>query len=432
MIAWIEFRSRVAGALSRPMESLTLTQKLVFSGALVGASSGVAIFLFTKLIELLMSLTVRRGLALPAHSPLRWALILLLPALGALAGAALIAFCCPEAGGHGIAEVSQAASAAEGEIPGRVAWVKLLAAASTIGLGGSAGREGPAIHIGGAVGSWIGRRLGLAAKDVGMLVGAGASAGLAAAFGVPLTAVLFTMEVITRDFASDSFVAVLIASVSGAVTSRLLVGGAEYTLHAYGVRGPMDFLWFALVALICAPLGRLYMRSIETVEHEAMPRWWGRRPAWLAPAVGGLAVGAVALFVPEVMGTGNDFIVGSINGTVPSGWRAALLALAKIGATASTLGTGGSGGAFMPALFIGAAAGGFCHTILGAFAPEAGGLALAGMACVVTAAYRAPFTGIVMALEMSRDYDILAPVMLACAISFALSQRPAAQPVVER
>ncbi len=418
-------------AARRYVENLTLAQKLLFSGALVGASSGAVAFLFSRLIDLLRAGTVDRALALPAGSPARVVALFLLPALGALAGAALIAVHCPEAGGHGIAEVSQAVSAAEGRIPGRVAWVKLVASAATIGFGGSAGREGPAIHIGGAVGSSIGQRLRLPARDVGMLVAAGGAAGLSAAFGLPLTAVFFTMEVIARDLVAESFVAVVAASVSGAVTASLLFGGSEYTGRSYAARGPQDFLWFALLAVVCGPIGRLYMRSITDLE-EHLPRWWGSRPPWLTAGVGGLGVGLVALFAPQVMGTGNRLILDSIAGAGPSGWRAAALTFAKIVASAATLGTGGSGGAFMPALFIGSAAAGAFGSALGRFSPQPGALALGGMACVVTAAYQAPITGIVMALEMSRDYEILTPIMVACAIAYALTKRPRAQAIVER
>lgn len=428
-------KPRLPAAVQRWIDRLTLAQKLVFSGALVGIAAGTAAYFLGVAIDLFRDWTIDAALAGPRGLP-RAGAIVCLPALGAFLGAALIRYLCPEAGGRGLTPVLDAVRLREGNISGHVAWAKLLASASTIGFGGSAGREGPVIHIGAAVGSRIGRFLKVSQGELKMLASAGAAAGLAASFGVPLTAVFFTMEVITRDFASEAFAAVVIAAATGAATAHLLIGGPDGGFKAtYGWRSPQDLLWYGGLALMCAPLGRFYMKLVEDVEHRSEDPAFAKLGP-LLPALGGALAGLIGLAQPSVLGAGGRMIDQAIGGAGPKGLEAAALTLAKLGATAATLGFGGSGGAFMPALFIGGTAGGAAHSLfahVSAGAPTAGALALAGMSCVITAAYSAPITGIVLGLEQARDYDMLAPVMLAVAVTYVLTlRRPKDAPIVER
>lgn len=421
--------------LSGWLDRLTNAQKVVYSGVLVGVAAGFAAYLLGVFIDLFRDHTIAVALALH-RGVLRPFLTALLPALGALLGALVIRYLCPEAGGRGLTPVLDAVRVKEGRISGHVAWAKLLASATTIGFGGSAGREGPVIHIGAAVGSRIGQILRLNGAELKMLVSAGAAAGLAASFGVPLTAVFFTMEVLTRDFAGEAFAAVVIAAATGAATAHLLIGSSQDVLRsAYGWRQPQDLAWYGVIALVCAPLGRFYMKLVEDVEHRSDEPAFARLGLAL-PALGGILAGLLGLAQPGVLGSGQSLIEEAVRGHGPTGLDAAALTLGKLGATAATLGFGGSGGAFMPALFIGGTAGGAVHSMLAWVSPAAppvGALALAGMACVITTAYTAPITGIALGLELSRDYDMLAPIMLAVAVSYVLAGRRAKEsPVVDR
>ncbi len=423
---------RAAGAkLESLSRTLTRTQQLILLGTLAGAASGLAAFAFARAIELARATTLQR---LPEAGPWRWAGLLLLPALGAWLGAALIARFSPEARGHGVNEVLTAVRSTDGRIPGAVAWVKLLASSLTIGFGGSAGREGPVIQIGGAVGSSLGRRLRVPKDDVRMLVAAGATAGLAASFGVPLAAVFFTMEVIVRDFASEAYPAVVIASATGAATARLLLGDRGFVVPLdYRLHGAPDLLVCAWIGLACAAVGALYRASLETLDRR-LAGLASARPL-LLPAAGGLGVGLVALRFPEVMGTG-QLALNSALVAPPGPWRAAALCAAKLAATTATLGSGGSGGSLMPALFVGAMAGVAARGPLAAalsVALDPGSAALTGMAATVAAAFGAPVTAILLALELSRDYDILMPVMLASVVAYLASGgHHRRMPVVER
>jgi CIC family chloride channel protein len=424
--------SPLRGALYAPVAALKdalrsiaraqpFDRRLLLAGILVGVATGFAAYGFHLLLDAFERLRERFGEGGPATSA---AACVLLPAAGGLISGWLTRRRFPEAAGHGVAEVVRAINENDGHIPAHVAWVKSLASAATIGLGGSAGLEGPVVQIGSAVGSVLGRLLDAPGRDMRTFVAAGAVGGLSAAFGIPLAGVFFTMEVILKDFANEAFPAVVVSSVTGAVVSRALTHGA-LTAPTLGYEWvySRNLLFYAGLGLICAALGRAYSESIHRLE-ETFERW-KEFPDWTRPGVGGLLVGALTLGVPRVAGTGRGTISSLLTGQT-LGWRAPALAVSKLAATALTLGSGGSGGALMPTLFIGAAAGsgwgqlwaGLCRT-----APPPGAFALAGLCGVFTAAFSAPITGMLIGVEMTRDYGLLAPIMVCCAISHVGSRR---------
>ena len=394
----------------------------------MGGACGAGVAAFHLLLRLVEIWALDPALALTG--PARYAALLAAPALGCGLGAWLCAATLSELRGAGVEEVSQAIFERGGAIPGRVAVVKLVASALTLGTGGSGGREGPVVQIGAAVGSSLGRRLPIPAADLRVLAAAGASAGLAGSFGVPLTAVVFTMEVLLRDFASEAFPAVVAASATAAVVSALLHPSAHLSSTAETAGGPLFDLALACVpAVLCGAAGAVYMRSISAVD-----RWRrGRRgPLWAWAAAGGLVAGAVGCLVPEVLGTGDAVISGALTGQA-LGLHGAAAAGAKIVATAATLGSGGSGGAFMPAMFIGSALGAGCRSLLNrlfALQGPRGLFPLAGMSCAVTTAYRAPLTAIVLALEIARGPQVMGPIMVAVALSHLLTRGDSERRVV--
>lgn len=391
----------------------------------VGVATGLAAVAFHVLLDGFAS--VREGLqALPA--PWGVLFVVLLPAVGGLISGWLTRRGWPEAGGHGVAEVARALDEQDGRIPASVAWVKSLASAATIGFGGSAGLEGPVVQIGSSLGSALGRFLDAPARDLRTFVAAGAVGGLSAAFGIPLAGVFFTMEVILKDFANEAFPAVVVSSVTGAVVARAFLRGEVMS-------PPLTYEWvysrnlilYAGLGVVCGVLGRLYTESIRALE-----RWTGdlrAAPDWTRPALGGLAVGVLTLAAPRVAGTGRAVTARLLAGQ-RLGWRAPALAVAKVAATALTLGSGGSGGALMPTLFIGAAAGsgwGQAWSALGTTIPNPGAFALAGLCGVFTAAFAAPVTGMMIGVEMTRDYGLVVPIMVCCAVAFLGARRPPAR-----
>jgi CIC family chloride channel protein len=415
---WRNFRDAVV----ETAKSLPFNQKLIFSGALVGLAAGLGAWLLETLIRLFESVGIDRLSQLP--SALRIAATLFLPALGALAAGWLVHFLVPEAKGLGLYEVIQAIRERKGQIEPNVVWGKALASAAVIGSGGSAGQEGPVIHIGAAAGSWIGQKLRLSQEDWRTFAAGGAVGGLSAAFGIPQAGVFFTMEVILKDFANEAFPAVVIASVTGTFTARALLGHGAFfpPLGPHSV-GALEFVRFGVLGLACAFMGRLYRGGLKL--SESLFHGLRRLPDWVRPAIGGLGVGALALAWPEVMGMGHGTIDLALSAQM-SGRYAAALAGAKLLATSLTLGSGAPGGSLMPALFVGAMTGHACAAGLARiplFPPPSGALAGIGMACLFAAAFEAPVTAIVMALELTQDYGLLLPAMFACTVAYVFSRK---------
>lgn len=408
-------------ASSDALNRLPLNRKLIFSGVVVGAAAGISAYVLESLIHLFSRVGIDRLESLP------WTLRVIattgLPAFGGLAAGWILHF-HPEAKGLGLYEVVKAIRDKRGKIEPNVVWGKSLASAATIGFGGSAGQEGPVIHIGAAAGSWVGQKLRLSHEDWRAFAAGGAVGGLAAAFSIPLAGVFFTMEVILKDFASEAFSAVVISSVTGTFVARALLGqGAFFPALSYQTGGPLDFLRFGLLGVLCAPMGQLYRYSLKGFE--TLFTRLRDVPEWTKPAVGGFLVGALALISPRILGTGRETIDAALGGGL-TGASSAGLAFLKIAATSLTLGAGAPGGSLMPALFVGAMTGGaFAHALalIPGFPQPAGALAAVGMACLFTSAFEAPLTAIVMALELTQDYGLLLPAMFACAITYVFSRR---------
>lgn len=413
--------STARAALARLARAQPFDRRLLLAGLGVGLATGLAAYGFHVLLDAFGEMRDRASAAGSVVGP---AAVALLPAIGGLISGWLTRRRYPEAEGHGVAEVVRAINEKDGQISGHVAWVKSLASAATIGFGGSAGLEGPVVQIGSSVGSALGRFFGSPPKDMKTFVAAGAVGGLSAAFGIPLAGVFFTMEVILKDFANEAFPAVVVSSVTGAVVTRALLHGT--------VMAPMltyEWVWtrnlplYAGLGLACAVLGRVYSRSIH--ELHALFQRWDALPEWTHPGVGGLLVGGLTLALPRVAGTGRPTISALLTGET-LGWKAPVLSLGKIAATALTLGSGGSGGALMPTLFIGAAAGsgwGQAWDRLGSTIPASGAFALAGLCGVFTSAFSAPVTGMMIGVEMTRDYGLVVPIMVCCAASYVGSRR---------
>ena len=344
--------------------------------------------------------------------------ILLMPALGGLVVGPVVWFFGRDAGGHGVPEVIQALLMRGGRIRARVAAVKGVASALTLGSGGSAGREGPMIQIGASLGSQIGQIGRLGEDGMRTLVAAGAAGGLAAAFNAPIAGSLFALEVVLGDFAIASFSPVVMAGVAATAVSRAVYGDAQvFDIPTYSVMSALEFIPYALLGILAG-----FVAVSFTLVMYGQERVWERvtAPPWLKPAVGGLVVGAFALLFPEVLGIGHVAMDRMLEGQVGLGLLLALVVM-KIVATSLTLGSGGSGGVFVPSLFVGAALGGAVGTAVGQWAPflhgGPGAYALVGMGAVVAATSHAPLTGIVIMFELTGDYEIILPVMLACIIA---------------
>jgi len=401
--------------------------KLNLLAILVGVIGGFGALLFRYLLFSINDLSFFHTLSIHFISPLGnnigW-LVLLVPAGGGLLVGLITHYFAPETRGHGVPEVMEAIATRGGVIRPRVALAKVLASGICIGTGGSAGREGPIVQIGSSAGSTLGQLLKLPGGDIKVLVGCGATAGIAATFNAPLAGVLFAIELILLEFKTRSFVPLVIASTFATIISRIFLGAQPMIqVPAYQLRNPYELILYLFLGLFAALVGYIEIVSLYGAE-DVFDRI--KIHPIFKPMLGGLALGAIGLVLPNVFGTGYGTVSGIMNQTFGVAGISLLgflvvLLVAKIAALSLTLGSGGSGGVFAPSLFIGAAFGGafgvFMHMVFPAIAAPYPAYALVGMAAVFSAASRATLTSIVMLFEMTRNYDIILPLMFACVVA---------------
>lgn len=408
---------RLARALHREFWGME-TRRLWVLATLVGLVCGVAAFLLFSLLNAAQSIFLK-GTQDELRAPL-W--IIAMPALGGLIIGPFLARFAPEARGHGVPEVLNAVNRHGARIPFRVAVTKIIASAVSIGSGGSAGREGPIVQAGAAVGSAIGRFFNESTDILRMLVACGAAGGIAASFNSPLGGVVFALEVILRDFAGRAFGMVVASAVSASVVARTLMGGESFFQSAdYTLKNSWEVPLYALLGVLCAVGARGFIHFMDFME-ERFER--SRIPLWLQPALGGLGVGVIGYFLPMVLATGHNPVETALAGELGLGMLV-LLMLAKPLATGLTLGSGGSGGVFAPSLFTGAMMGGLFGLAAGRLLPEItgppGGYALVGMGAFFAGASFAPMTAVLIVSEMTRDYAMTLPLMMACVTAVLVS-----------
>ncbi len=332
----------------------------------------------------------------------------------------------PEAQGHGIPEVQYAVRQRGGRIRPRVAIVKALGSALSIGSGGSVGREGPIVQIGSSIGSTVGQIAGMGASEIRILVAAGAGAAVGSTFNAPIAGVLFAMEVILNGFASRSFGLVVVSSVAATavVQSALGTEPSFRLVEQFSLVSNWEFGLYLGLGVITGIVALVFVWAVYRTE-EQFERW--SFPAWAKALLGGLAVGVIGAFgSPHIFGVGHEGVELALAGALGVGMMAALVIL-KIAATSITLGGGGSGGVFAPALFIGAMMGGAFGTVAGGLFPTVtaspGAYALVGAAALFGAAANAPMTAIVILFEMTDNYRIILPLMLAVVLAQLVASR---------
>ena len=355
--------------------------------------------------------------------------LLLIPALGGLVVGPMIYFFAHEAKGHGVPEIMESIALRGGRIRPRVAIVKALASAVCIGTGGSSGQEGPIAQIGAGLGSTVGQLLNLSDERVRNLVACGAAGGIAAIFNAPIAGAIFALEVVLGRLNTVYFGAVVISSVTADVIARVFDGDLRaFSVATYELVSPWELAFYALMGIAAALVGVGFSRFLYLSEDIFDGIHF---PEYLKPAVGGLLLGLAGMLTykvggfPRIFGVGYESISGALLGELALGAMLLLLLLKGL-ATAFTLGSGGSGGVFAPLLFMGSMLGGsfgqLVHQAFPAITAPAGAYALVGMAAVFSAAAHAPATAILIVFEMTGDYRIILPLMLATVISTFISR----------
>jgi CIC family chloride channel protein len=314
---------------------------------------------------------------------------------------------------------------AGGRIRPQVPVVKSLASALCIGSGGSVGREGPIVQIGSALGSMIGQLTRVSESQLRLLVACGAAGGISATFNTPIAGVFFALELILRNFETQSFGLVVLSSVAADAIGRAAFGNHAFlTLPAFRFSSPLELVLYAGLGLLGTLVGVAFIRLLYAGEDLADRLWRG--PDWLRPGVGGILLGLLLLAVPQMYGVGYPVLERAVGGHYLLLALLGLLA-AKLLATSLTMWIGGSGGVFAPSLFmgamLGAAYGTVVHHLLPHLAAASGAYGLVGMGAVFAAAARAPITAVIVVFELTGDYNIILPLMFAIVVATALSHR---------
>jgi CIC family chloride channel protein len=349
---------------------------------------------------------------------LPWYYRVAVPAIGGLIVGPLVYFFAREAKGHGVPEVMEAVALKGGVIRKRVVVVKSLASAISISTGGSVGREGPIVQIGSAIGSVLGQYMKVSADRMRTLVGCGAAAGIAATFNAPIAGSMFALEVILGEFGLATFSPIVISSVVATAVSRAFLGDIPaFIVPAYELVSAWELPMYLVLGIFCAVVGVTFTKTLYRIED----LFDGIKfPEYLKGIVGGLILGMASLVFPQILGVGYGAIDMALMQKM-AWWLLLVLVVVKILATSVTIGSGGSGGIFAPSLFLGAMAGGFfgavVHQLFPNITASPGAYSIVGMGAVVSATTHGPLAAILILFEMTGDYKIILPLMLACIIA---------------
>ena len=405
---------------------LVFDQNMLILAAILGFFAGFASTFFRWMIEFFESIFSIEGFSLAGIPPQTYPFLLpLMPMLGGLFIGLICKYFPNAVKENGVHKVMYAVALNDGKVRKRTIASCAVTSSITIGSGGSAGREGPTVQIGAAVGSTIGQLLHLSTERMRVLVGCGAAAGIAASFNAPLAGVLFALEIILGDFAIHTFSPIIIASVIGTVTGRALEGNeVTFNVPVHELVHPTEIIFYVALGMLCGIVARLFTFVyfyIQQVFEEKL-----KTADIYKPAIGGLIVGMISIFMPQILGNGYDVMEQALTGQMFWG-LAFLLVFMKIICTSITLGSGGMGGVFAPSLFIGAmvgtAFGSSVHFVFPTLSASAETYSVVGMGAVAGAVMQAPLTNILMLFELTNDYTLILPIMATCIAASYTYQR---------
>ncbi|MBF0431444.1 MAG: chloride channel protein [Fibrobacteria bacterium] len=428
-------RINITDAISKKWRNsryIVSSGKLLMIAMIIGVLGGLGAVLFHNALEYTTDLVIGKLSGFPEADlsgviPLipKW-LFFLVPTVGGLLSGILVYTFAPEAEGHGTDAMIDSFHNKGGKVRTRVPFIKAIASIITIGTGGSAGYEGPTAQIGSGFGSIISKLLKVPEKMGRLLLLAGTAAGLGAIFRAPLGGALTSVEVIYKeDFESEGFLPCIVASVVAYATFMQVTGavGALFDLPGLSYNHTYELVFFAIFGVLCAPVSWLFVKSfyftIATFRKFKIPNHF-------KPAIGGLGVGLIAYICPQAIGGGWQYLHDAISGEFTILFLLVIAGL-KIVTTSLTVGSGGSGGVFGPSLFIGGMLGGFFGYGLDFLFPHMisnpAAYVLVGMGAFFAGAANAPIASIIMVCEITGNYALLAPLMLASIIHIMLAKR---------
>jgi chloride channel protein, CIC family len=415
-----------AWLLNRVAE-LRLRESQVFLvlALVIGALTGLAVVAFILLTE-------RMGMRLYPVGGEPWRR-LLFPVVGSLGIGFLLYHYFPDARGSGVPQTKAALFAREGRITLRTVLGKFFCTSATLASGIPLGREGPSVQVGAGIGSVLGRLLGLRAEQVKKLIPVGAAAAIAAAFNTPLAAVLFSLEEIMGDLHAPVMGAVVLASATAWMVLRVFLGDHPlFKVPQYQLVSPAEFAVYAVLGVAGGVVSVIFTKLLLGMRARFLR--FPSKTVWFQPVAGGLLVGVMGWFVPQVLGVGYGYVGEALNGNMAFRMMLFLVVLKLIAVTTSYA-SGNAGGIFGPSLFIGAMLGGtvgtVAHRLFPAYTATPGAYALVGMGAVFAGIVRAPMTSVLMIFEMTQDYAVIVPLMIANLVSLFIASRLQHEPIYE-
>ena len=392
---------------------------------LIGALVGLTVVAFILVTE-------RFGARLYPAGGAAWRR-LLVPVVGSLGMGYLLYRFFPDARGSGVPQTKAALYARGGRISLGTVFGKFFCTSATLASGIPLGREGPAVQVGAGIASVLGRRLRLRPERVKALVPVGAAAAIAAAFNTPLAAVLFALEEVVGDLHAPVLGSVVLASATSWAMLRMLLGNNPlFQVPQYQLVHPLEFGVYALLGVAGGFVSVAFTKLLLGMRERFLG--FPRKTLWFQPVAGGVMVGVMGWFVPQLLGVGYKHVGEALNGGMA--WKLMVLLLVmKLLAVATSYASGNAGGIFGPSLFLGAMLGGAIgsagHTLFPNYVATPGAYALVGMGTAFAGIVRAPMTSVVMIFEITRDYAVIVPLMISNLVSFFISSRFQKQPIYE-
>jgi len=357
-----------------------------------------------------------------------WMVILpFIPALGGLLVGLYNTFVVKSRPGHGLASVIKAVAQNDGIIEHKL-WIhKTITSVLSIGSGGGGGREAPIVQVGAAIGSTVAQMLRFSPNKTRTLLGCGAAAGLAAVFNAPIGGVMFAVEVLLGDFSVKTFSPIVIAAVIGTVLSRSFLGNSPmFQVPEYTLVSNTELLFYCLLGILAGLSAVMFIKVYYAIEEwfQRVEKQW-KIPLWAMPAIGGLMSGVICIWLPGLYGFSYEAINHAVHGT--ESWTNMIgIYLFKPIVAGLSIGSGGSGGMFAPAMKMGAMLGGMFGNIVHAVFPSltatSGAYALVGMGALTAGIMRAPLTVILILFEVTGQYEIVLPIMFAAVTSSLIAR----------
>ena len=400
-------------------------QVFLLLALVIGAITGLVVVAFILLTE-------RAGMRLYPVGGAPWRR-LLFPVVGSLVIGYLLSRYFPNARGSGVPQTKAALYAGGGRITLRTVLGKFFCTSATLASGIPLGREGPSVQIAAGIASVLGRRLRMSPEKVKALLPVGAAAAIAAAFNTPLAAVVFSLEEIVGDLNAPVLGSVVLASATAWMVLRLLLGNHPlFNVPQYQLVHPVELAIYAVLGIAGGIVSAAFTRLLLGIRQRFLR--FPSKTLWFQPLAGGLLVGIIGWFVPQVMGVGYDYVGDVLNGHMLLSLMVLLVVL-KFFAVIVSYSSGNAGGIFAPSLFIGAMLGGtvgtVAHHLWPAYTATPGAYALVGMGAIFAGIVRAPMTSVLMIFEMTQDYAIIVPLMIANLVSLFIASQLQKQPIYE-